>query len=258
MSRIRKLYIDSRARSSGTDSDFDVVLPEVIECSPSQVVYVTGVTFPNVFYTVETGIDDRFYAIITVTASGQTTSQAFYYTIPPGNYSGADFATALASGFQTSGQIPTQQPAFSYVSRSGQLLIVMAPGTTIRLPTDAELLNPAFITNVWNACTTHIAFTGLQSLNEVLRNAGTSSAGSSFRSNLLTLRPFPTVYLYSDIASYDSTDCFKRPRICVPLARRAARHGLRRGGREVLSKCPCLPQGLEGLGRESSWGEPEL
>ena len=68
--RFRHLYIDSRYRTVGTDSDFSINLNDTIELEVGARCWVAGVTFPNVFYTIEENVNDTFYAAI---ANGATT-----------------------------------------------------------------------------------------------------------------------------------------------------------------------------------------
>ena len=50
--RFRYLYIDSRYRTLGAGSDFSNNLNETIELEEGARCWVTGVNFPNVFYTL--------------------------------------------------------------------------------------------------------------------------------------------------------------------------------------------------------------
>ena len=47
--RFRHLYIDSRYRTLGSDSDFSINLNETIELEEGARCWVAGVSFPNVF-----------------------------------------------------------------------------------------------------------------------------------------------------------------------------------------------------------------
>ena len=52
MPRFKHLYIDSRYRAQGSDSDFSVNLNETVELEEGTRCRVASVTFPNVFYTM--------------------------------------------------------------------------------------------------------------------------------------------------------------------------------------------------------------
>ena len=60
--KVRHLYIDSRYRTVGTDSDFSINLNETIELEEGARCWVAGVTSPNVFYTIEEDVNDGFFA----------------------------------------------------------------------------------------------------------------------------------------------------------------------------------------------------
>ena len=60
----RHLYIDSRYKTTGTDSDFSINLNETIELEEGARCWVVGVTFPNVFYTIEEAVNDQLSAAI--------------------------------------------------------------------------------------------------------------------------------------------------------------------------------------------------
>ena len=49
MTSIRRIYIDSRQRTSGSDSDFTYDLPMSIEVPDNTIAFVDSVLLPNVF-----------------------------------------------------------------------------------------------------------------------------------------------------------------------------------------------------------------
>ena len=58
---VRKLYIDSRARTSGDDSDFKIALKTNIQCPGQCRAYVDNVFLCNVFGTVDETRDLFFW-----------------------------------------------------------------------------------------------------------------------------------------------------------------------------------------------------
>ena len=64
MSRLRHLFIDSRFRTNGTDSDFTIILTESITLPLGARCYLASVSFSNVFYTIEEGVNDRLFCAI--------------------------------------------------------------------------------------------------------------------------------------------------------------------------------------------------
>ena len=62
MAHVRRIYIDSRLRSGGTDSDFTYDLPRGIEIPDSTIAFVDSVFCPNVFTTLHE-LNNRLYVI---------------------------------------------------------------------------------------------------------------------------------------------------------------------------------------------------
>ena len=60
--KVKKIYIDSRFRTSGTPTDFTINLIDDIECSEEQCVYVNGCNFPNTIYTVQS-TNNKLYVL---------------------------------------------------------------------------------------------------------------------------------------------------------------------------------------------------
>ena len=73
--RFRHLYIDSCYRTLGRDTDFSINLNETVDLEAGTRCGVAGVTFPNVFYTIEEGVDDMWY--VAITHGGTTGGYAF-------------------------------------------------------------------------------------------------------------------------------------------------------------------------------------
>ena len=56
--KFRHLFIDSRHRTTGSDSDFSINLNETVETEQGARCYVGGMTVSNVFYAIEEGLSD--------------------------------------------------------------------------------------------------------------------------------------------------------------------------------------------------------
>ena len=72
---LRHLYVDSRFRTSGTDSDFSVSLQETINLPTGTRCFVAACSFANVFYTLEENVNNRLYMVIQ--ANGVTGAYIF-------------------------------------------------------------------------------------------------------------------------------------------------------------------------------------
>jgi len=93
---IKKLYIDSRDRTpdSVSASNFRIDLPYVIQTPDNTVFFITDVSIPHIWTTIEAGVNDKLYVWITNTSL--PASMAYYViNMTPGNYTAATLAIAL-------------------------------------------------------------------------------------------------------------------------------------------------------------------
>ena len=108
MSSIRKIYIDSRHRSSGTPSDFNFQLAQSIEVPENTIAYVDAVQVANTFETIQTGYNQKVYLR---EYHGGTNSDRIA-TLPAGNYDGISLATALAAALNSGTNLGTYSASF--------------------------------------------------------------------------------------------------------------------------------------------------
>ena len=100
---VRKLYIDSAHKVSGTDGDFRCELKETILCPENAVFRIVDVAIPNTFTTIMTGINDKFYFYVSNTNHVDTRPHTGYIsTLDAKNYSGTEFATELQAKMRAS------------------------------------------------------------------------------------------------------------------------------------------------------------
>jgi hypothetical protein len=59
----RKLFVDSRWRSSGDHNDFTIELPNDVDTTRTSSVYLASCSFSNTFETVLPGVNDRLYVV---------------------------------------------------------------------------------------------------------------------------------------------------------------------------------------------------
>ena len=93
---IKKLYIDSRDRTpdSVSASNFRIDLPYVVQMPDNTVFFITDVSIPHIWTTIEAGVNDKLYVWITNTLL--PASMAYYViNMTPGNYTAATLAIAL-------------------------------------------------------------------------------------------------------------------------------------------------------------------
>ena len=101
----RHLFVDSCYRTTGSDSNFSNNLNETVETEQGARCYVGGVTFSNVFYTIEEGLNDIWYVEASSTSVGLGPG-AYGLKLSYGNYGGR----ALAAEMQPSCAPSTRAP----------------------------------------------------------------------------------------------------------------------------------------------------
>jgi len=59
----RKIYIDTRYKRDlyGSNTNFEINLPQTVECPENCVMYVDEIVLPNTIATVQTGVNDKLY-----------------------------------------------------------------------------------------------------------------------------------------------------------------------------------------------------
>ena len=134
MDKIKKVYIDSRYKTSDSysDSEFNIELKEAIDLPDNTVCYVDDISIPHTWYTVE-HYNNRLYVQHSNTTTGG--NDYFILQIPFGNYNGA----SLASEFQT--QLQRLNPNFNAVYNTGRGTMAITQPQPSRLFTDIELFD---------------------------------------------------------------------------------------------------------------------
>ena len=92
-----RIYIDSRFRTSGTDSDFTISLPRPVELPPNSVGIVEQVVFSNTFESIIAGRNDKLY--VRESVSGVLTDRVL--TLAGGTYTPSSLATVVATALNT-------------------------------------------------------------------------------------------------------------------------------------------------------------
>ena len=99
MDKIKKVYIDSRYKTSDSisNSDFKFELQEQFEVPDNTVCYIDDISIPHSWYTVE-DYNNRLYISHQNTTTNVDDNAVII--IPTGNYTGASFASALQTATQ--------------------------------------------------------------------------------------------------------------------------------------------------------------
>ena len=101
MSHPRKIYIDTKykTKDSVSNSDFKIELPETVLLPEKCKAYLDEICIPHSFYTIEAGINDKFYIHTSNTNTNVNLRPMEYYviTIPSKTYTGASLATSMSN-----------------------------------------------------------------------------------------------------------------------------------------------------------------
>ena len=192
--KVKKIYIDSRFRSSGTPTDFQINLIDDIECSDNQVVYVNAVIFPNTIYTMSS-TNNKLYVLESEynAAAGSYTNYARALTIPEGNYSGLSLEAAFTTALAVNRPLSSTQTV-TYVPTEGVIKITMSGNDKIWLPSSEELMDAAWKAANWDSATVPGSHTASystsapNSIGDVLRITSPTDYVSVSKSGLLDLR----------------------------------------------------------------------
>ena len=190
---IRRVYVDSRFKTGGTNTEFDFELPLTVNLPKKCKCYVSGFSCPVSWYTVEQNVNDRLYVRET---TGNTQTDRVII-LDAKNYSGVSLEAELQSKLNNSSTIVY---SVSYGLTTGKMTInINTSASTFQILTDEELANPS--TN-WQGG----SLADPNSANGILRNSGTSvphnmvggGSNSAYVSDLIDLLHVHTIYLWCD------------------------------------------------------------
>ena len=147
---VMKIYVDSKYRVSGTDSNFTFQLPQTCYMPDDTKFFIGDVCVPHSWYSI-----NDFNSKLYLRAINITTGLQFDYilTLTKKTYNGATFATELANKIQTeTGVVPTK----SFDATTNILSLFIGPDLEFQFLTDKELQDPATLTAdmEWNATLT--------------------------------------------------------------------------------------------------------
>ena len=86
MTSVRRIYIDSRLRTSGTDSDFTYDLPRSIEVPDQTIAFVDSILVPNVWTTLH---ESNYRLYVSEQVGATMTEHTYFWPIvsePTGYY----------------------------------------------------------------------------------------------------------------------------------------------------------------------------
>ena len=138
---VRKIYIDSRFRDSGTNSNFQFTLPAPV-LHPKSRAYIDSIHIPNVFYTINNlnkhiYLEEIYIDAFGVNPTGNTLTRKRKIALDEGFYDLQTLATQLATALQRNsffpGAVPTNPTDYYTVTTrpdQGKLIIgIVGTGT---------------------------------------------------------------------------------------------------------------------------------
>ena len=174
---IKKIYIDTRFKSSDSEShsDFKIDLPITYLMPEDTGFYIDDVCIPHSFYTIETGVNDQLQFMYL-----DTTRRTV--TIPEGNYNITTLASAMSDGMND--VIDATLVDYDVNLKNNTFQILLAPNYTtgqFKILTDSEITTQS-IKN--------------RSINTMLKNFVSKGMDNSpFVSGYIDLVPIRNLYL---------------------------------------------------------------
>ena len=91
---IRKIYLDSRYRLSGTTSDYEIELPRTVTVAKNALGWITDLHLPVSWYNIDQH-NNRLYVLTSAFVSTNVQTRAYVVDVTPGNYTAESLAAAL-------------------------------------------------------------------------------------------------------------------------------------------------------------------
>ena len=127
---IRKIYLDSRYRLSGTTSDYEIELPRTVTVAKNALGWITDLHLPVSWYNIDQH-NNRLYVLTSAFVSTNVQTRAYVVDVTPGNYTAESLAAALrrnlnaaaTASFPLQGLIPNMVWFVNYHPQDGYISI---------------------------------------------------------------------------------------------------------------------------------------
>ena len=196
---VRKVFVDSRFRSEGTNEDVTISLPQMIECPTNTVAYIDEITVPHSWYSVGDG--NRYLYLAEKVSSSTFVIRKL--DIPFGNYDGFKYKDALKLALNTNLHAGVPATYTVEYNPSTHKCTVTAPtGVEIHFLTDHEI--------ALNDLAHHLILkNNPKSGNGTIRNLGGGvetnaqnySYSSTYETGFLDLLRVHNLYVFSNLAA---------------------------------------------------------
>lgn len=197
---IRKLYFDSRFKTSDSKSDTQCKfeLNETVDLPSNCYCYLDDVSIPHSFYGISEINNNIFFRQMNVNSSTTDT----IITLEKKNYTGTLLASSIKSVLDSA--YGNNNYTVVYGERTGKITITSTvSNVTFVILTDKQL-----------SPTNSLSFTvsydtdNPKSMNDVLRNSGLPTDSSTYESGFLDLNGISNIYISSaNIGSHDTIGC---------------------------------------------------
>ena len=182
MSRVKKIFLNSRFRSSGDSTDFKITLKENLYIPIGTQCAVDDIAIPNSFHTIMAGINDKFYVYRLAVHT--------MFTLTPNNYT----ASTLAAHLQTLLNNAYSPEAWTCTYNSTSNKITITSDTNTFYVSNYNTLRDSYPT-INDSCNSIINFTS-------------QTLGLTHVSNNINILATNVIYLRSDaLTNNDSIDC---------------------------------------------------
>ena len=197
MDKIKKIYVDSRYKTSDSvsNSDFKFELKEPIDVPDNTVCYIDDICIPHSWYTIE-DYNNKLYVDATLQDFSLTSA---VLTIPEGNYTATNLASTLQPVLQT--MFLNENYTATYNTARGTITITA--NRSFRIFTDEQVVQltnsigvqfPGWVDQ--NNQPTTVDVNNLMSVNEILRNSENKPAEQEFETGFIDLLNVHNIYIH--------------------------------------------------------------
>ena len=195
MDKIKKVYIDSRYKTSdsNSNSDFNFELQEQVDVPDHTVCYIDDISIPHSWYTVE-DYNNRLYIEHENTSTG--VDDYIVIIIPPGNYNGVNLAAEMQKA------IKERFPEINCVYNAGRGTITISNSYNFRILTEPNALLIQQLGNFWykaNGAMVILQEGNLNSINDVIRHSvdiPVADRSTTFETEFLDLLNTHNIYMH--------------------------------------------------------------
>jgi len=213
---IKKIYIDSKFKISGTDSDFRCQLKDSYLMPENAVFKICDVCIPHSWTTIMTGINSKLYLYLSDNSPiGSRPEEGYIINLDERNYTGSELATHLQTQLNhavASSVITNKTFTVVYNPYNQTISILIGINTTFKLLTEDDIKSKlgGTWTSLSNTPTDYDANdpqdvnTDMLKLNE--SNSPLYDSNNPYVSKFINLQPIRNLYLSSDLGSYNTCD----------------------------------------------------